>query len=48
MCKFLENEIATQEEIRELFRQVDRNGDGVISRVEFIGLLAQKKLEKYR
>lgn len=36
VSKFLESEVATQDEMRELFKQVDKNGDGVISKMEFV------------
>lgn len=46
MVKFLEDDFQNSEDIKKIFKSVDKNGDGVISKSEFVELLVQQKSEK--
>ena len=43
---FLEDKESSHEEIRRIFKEVDENGDGMISKEEFLSILMKRKREK--
>ena len=44
MAEFLGNE-TSHEELKKMFMQYDKNGDGIISKEEFVSLLSKQKTE---
>ena len=43
---FLEDKESSHDEIRKIFKDVDENGDGMISKEEFLSILMKRKREK--